>query len=59
MEKKYVIGVDLGGTKICTALVKLDGSIVKEITIPTEAHKGEEVVLNKILSTILSIMIEI
>lgn len=52
MDKKYVIGVDLGGTKICAALVKLDGSIVKEITIPTEAHKGEEVVLNKILKTI-------
>ena len=52
MDKKYVIGVDLGGTKIYTALVNLDGSIVKEVTVPTEAHKGEDVVLNKILKTI-------
>ncbi|MBD7916390.1 ROK family protein [Clostridium sp. Sa3CUN1] len=59
MDKKYVIGVDLGGTKICTALVKLDGSVVKEYTIPTEAYKGEEVVLNKILSTIDKVIEEI
>ena len=52
MNKKYVVGVDLGGTKIYTALVKLDGSIVKEVTVPTEANKGEDVVLNKILKTI-------
>ena len=28
MEKKYVVGVDLGGTKIYTALVDLEGSII-------------------------------
>lgn len=52
MSKKYVVGVDLGGTKIYTALVKLDGSIVKEVTVPTEANRGEDVVLDKILKTI-------
>ena len=52
MSKKYVVGVDLGGTKIYTALVTLDGSIVKEVTVPTEANKGEDVVLDKILKTI-------
>lgn len=52
MDKKYVVGVDLGGTKIYTALVNLDGEIVKEITIKTEAEKGEESVMEKILNTI-------
>ena len=53
MSNKYVVGVDLGGTKICTALVnKLDGSVVKEVTVPTEANKGEDVVMDKILGTI-------
>ena len=52
MEKKYVVGVDLGGTKIYTALVDLQGSIVKEVTVKTEAHKGESVVLEKLLKTI-------
>lgn len=52
MEKKYVVGVDLGGTKIYTALVDLEGNIVKEVTVKTEAHKGESVVLEKLLKTI-------
>lgn len=52
MEKKYVVGVDLGGTKIYTALVNLDGQIIEEITIKTEAEKGEKVVLDNILKTI-------
>ncbi|GAA0086157.1 ROK family protein [Clostridium sp. CTA-7] len=52
MEKKYVVGVDLGGTKIYTALVDLEGSIIKEVTVKTEAHKGESVVLEKLLKTI-------
>ena len=29
MKKKYVVVVDLGGTKIYTALVDLEGAIVK------------------------------
>ncbi len=52
MERKYVIGVDLGGTKIYTALVDLEGSIIKEVTVKTEANKGETVVLEKLLKTI-------
>lgn len=59
MEKKYVVGVDLGGTKIYTALVDLDGNIVREVTVKTEAHKGEEVVLEKLLNTIDDVLVGI
>ena len=52
MEKKYVIGVDLGGTKIYTALVDLDGNIIKEKTVETLAHEGEQAVLGRIIDTI-------
>lgn len=52
MEKKYVVGVDLGGTKIYTALVNLDGEIVKKVTVKTEAEKGEKSVMEKLLNTI-------
>ena len=40
MEKKYVVGVDLGGTKIYTALVDLDGNIIKikKRKIPFAVH---------------------
>ena len=52
MEKKYVVGVDLGGTKIYTALVDLDGTMIKEKTVETLAHEGEGAVLGRILDTI-------
>lgn len=56
MDKKYVVGVDLGGTKIYTALVDLDGNIIKEITVKTEAHKGDKAVLDKLISTIDTVL---
>ena len=52
MEKKYVVGVDLGGTKIYTALVDLEGNIVKEKTVETLAHEGEQAVMGRIIDTI-------
>lgn len=52
MDKKYVVGVDLGGTKIYTALVDLEGNIIKEKTVETLAHEGEEAVLGRIMYTI-------
>ena len=52
MEKKYVVGVDLGGTKIYTALVDLEGNIVKEKTVETLAHEGEQAVMGRIVDTI-------
>lgn len=56
MDKKYVVGVDLGGTKIHTALVDLEGNIIKESIDKTEVEKGENVVLEKILNTIDNVL---
>lgn len=56
MDKKYVVGVDLGGTKIYTALVDLDGNMIKEITVKTEAHKGDKAVLDKLINTIDTVL---
>lgn len=52
MENKCVIGVDLGGTKIYTALVDLEGNIIKEKTVETLAHEGEQAVMGRIIDTI-------
>lgn len=52
MEKKYVVGVDLGGTKIYTALVDLDGNMIKEKTVETLVAEGEQAVANRIMNTI-------
>ena len=51
MEKLYV-GVDLGGTKIYTALANGNGEILREIIVPTEAEKGAEQIIDKIKSSI-------
>lgn len=50
--KKYVIGIDLGGTKISTALSDFEGNIVSDVVVPTKADEGEIPVLNRIISTI-------
>ena len=52
MKKKYVVGVDLGGTKIYTALVDLEGNIIKEKTVETLAFEGENAVMERIIDTI-------
>lgn len=47
-----VVGVDLGGTKIYTAAASVDGEILAEVKIPTEAGGGLEHVLARIISTV-------
>lgn len=48
----YFIGVDLGGTKIASALVNEKGDVIAENVTETEASKGTEHVINKIKSEI-------
>lgn len=54
----YVIGIDLGGTKICGALADLDGNILIKKTIATEANVGEQHILNRIISAIKDLKTE-
>ncbi|MEW6182860.1 MAG: ROK family protein [Bacillota bacterium] len=51
----YVVGVDLGGTKIYTALATLDGKIRAELKVPTLAREGYEAVLNRIAETVTEV----
>lgn len=52
MSDQYVIGVDLGGTKIYTALAGEDGRILAEMKVPTEAGKGLEHVVGLIVDSV-------
>jgi glucokinase len=52
MEKNFVIGIDLGGTKINGALADLDGKVLSKYTIPTNASEGEQAVLGRIFEVI-------
>ncbi len=47
---KYMIGVDLGGTKINTVLIDKKGKVIKKIKYPT--GKGKNNILKKILVSI-------
>ncbi|MBC2582539.1 ROK family protein [Clostridium sp. DJ247] len=52
MTKKYVIGIDLGGTKINGVVTDLNGVVLSQYTISTNADQGEEVVLDRIIQVI-------
>lgn len=51
-EKKYAIGIDLGGTKIGVAMVSRSGEIKNYLKIPTNAQEGMDAVLAKIKTCI-------
>ncbi|AGK98668.1 ROK family protein [Clostridium pasteurianum] len=52
MAKEYVIGIDLGGTKISGALSDVDGNLLSQYTLPTNAFEGETAVLERVIKVI-------
>lgn len=48
----YLIGIDLGGTKIHTALATEEGKILAEAVLKTLAEEGEKTVLQRILQSV-------
>ena len=48
-DEGLTIGVDLGGTKVKTALVDSKGKIIAEYAYPTQSEKGPASVINDIL----------
>lgn len=46
------IGVDLGGTKIYTAIADSNGNTLSEEIVATEANKGPEQIMDKIINSI-------
>lgn len=56
--KDFVIGIDLGGTKISGALANKEGKVQSLFVVPTEAELGEERVLSNIFTVIEKVMVE-
>lgn len=50
---KYIVGVDLGGTNLRSAVVTEDEKIVGRASRPTEAEKGPEAVMEAIRGCVL------
>lgn len=55
--KKYVIGVDLGGTKISTAISTIEGNMLANVVLPTKAEEGEAAVLGRIVQSIDEVIV--
>lgn len=54
-EKKWVIGVDLGGTNIVVGVLPMDGGdgeVLAERRVVTEAHRGAKFVVDRIIGLI-------
>ena len=51
-EKTLTLGVDLGGTKVETALVRSNGHIVASHKYPTNSSKGSEAIIDDIIACI-------
>jgi len=49
---EYVIGVDIGGTKIATGLVSRGGKLTQKVVLPTMADKGVKVSLEQVYASI-------
>jgi glucokinase len=57
--KKYVIGVDLGGTNIKAAIFDLNFQFLRDLSIPTEAAGGPPHVLNRIKGAVKTLLSEL
>lgn len=48
MAKKHVISVDLGGTKILSAMLNTDNEIIGRVKVPTDISKGSKAIVESI-----------
>ncbi|MBI9073092.1 MAG: ROK family protein [Melioribacteraceae bacterium] len=58
MTKEYVISVDLGGTKILSAILDGELNIVKRYKIETDATKGADYLVNSVAECVRTILSE-
>ena len=58
MKGKNIISVDLGGTKILTALINSGNEIVAKVKIPTDADKGSRHIVSSIARSVKQIIAE-
>jgi len=57
MEKKFIVGVDLGGTKIISGIVALDGKVAgKPVEVPTKAKEPSESIVGRLIDSVREAM---
>ncbi len=58
VSRDVAIGIDLGGTKILTALIDEKGSILTEVELETLAPEGPEAIYDQVVSSIYRLIDE-
>jgi glucokinase len=48
MDEGYVIGMDIGGTKLAVVISDMKGRIIRKVKRPTEAERGPDHVIGKL-----------
>lgn len=56
MKKEYVITIDLGGTKILSALLNKKQKIVERVKVPTDSKKGADYLVDSIAKAVKELM---
>jgi glucokinase len=56
--KKYIIGVDLGGTKIATVLTDTCGKVLGRSELATQADRGQEAVIQNVFMSVDTVLAE-
>ncbi|MBU0682846.1 MAG: ROK family protein [Candidatus Omnitrophota bacterium] len=54
--QEYVIGVDIGGTKIATGLISKEGKLKQKVVLPTFAARGLNASLNQVYKSISDLL---
>jgi len=54
--QEYVIGVDIGGTKIATGLISKEGKLKQKVVLPTLAAKGLNASLDQVYKSIAGLI---
>jgi glucokinase len=52
MPSKYIITIDLGATKILSALIDSKNQIIERVKLPTEAEKGRNYIIKNIVESV-------
>lgn len=58
LSRNYVVGVDLGGTKILTAVADRQGSVLSRVRVATGADLGQDHVINEIVTSVAVVLRE-
>ena len=49
---QYLVGIDIGGTKLATVVADIDGTILHKVRQPTEARYGSDHVVSKLIQMV-------